>query len=98
MPIVPPMDMDGDGDLDTGAMAIWAMDFIASAVTDCSEPVSYVLGRAQQDPDTADAGLVLTCDDPATVIVRVWASDAVGNRDYCVTYILVFDPFGACPS
>ncbi|MBK8704936.1 MAG: hypothetical protein IPN33_16085 [Saprospiraceae bacterium] len=41
MPVVPVSDVDGDGLTDTGAMTIWASDFVASDLDDCSGPVRY---------------------------------------------------------
>jgi hypothetical protein len=98
MPVSPPSDVDGDGDLDEGAMTVWATDFIASPVSDCSEPVTYSLNRPTQDPDPDAAGLVVTCDDlpDGFVVVRVVGWDAVGNHDYCETYVLVQDSGGWC--
>ena len=105
MPVEPGTDADGDGDVDTGAMGIWASDFIASPITDCSEPIKYSMNRVGETPDMDATGIVLTCDDPATLIVEIYAWDSaynpyavqpdgtVGgpNYDFCETYVLVQD-------
>ena len=91
MPTEPGTDADGDGDVDPGAMALWAIDFIASPVSDCSEPVTYSMNRAGETPDIDQNGIVVTCDDPETLIVEIYAWDAAGNFDFCETYILVQD-------
>ena len=105
MPVEPETDADGDGDFDAGAMEIWASDFIASPITDCSEPISYSINRAGETPNQGNTGLVLTCDDPSTLIVEIYAWDSaynpyavqpngtVGgpNYDFCETYVLVQD-------
>ena len=91
MPTEPNTDADGDGDIDAGAMAVWATDFIASPIYDCSEPIKFSINRAGEPADMDQTGIVLTCDDPATLIVEIWAWDAAGNGDFCETYILVQD-------
>jgi hypothetical protein len=54
MPVEAGTDADGDGDVDTGAMAVWAIDFIASDVeTDCSGPVIYSMNRVGETPTRA---------------------------------------------
>src|SRR5690606_21497170 len=62
MPVLPAADVDGDGDLDKGAMTIWASDFIASPVTDCSGEVTYSINRVGEEPASGQTGLTLTCD------------------------------------
>jgi hypothetical protein len=105
MPTEPGTDADGDGDIDAGAMGIWASDFIASPVSDCNEPIKFSINRDGDTPDINQTGIVLTCDDPATLIVEIYAWDSafnpyavqpdgtVGgpNYDHCETYILVQD-------
>lgn len=91
MPVDPPADADGDGDEDTGAMTIFATDFIASPSNDCSPPVRYSINRSGAMPNIDATSLVVTCDDPETLIVDVYAWDAALNVDFCETYILVQD-------
>ncbi|MEM9836621.1 MAG: hypothetical protein AAF828_08970, partial [Bacteroidota bacterium] len=83
---------DGQG----GGMAeIWAIDFIASPMTDCSGEVKYAIYLASVaaapgfTPDVDDVGLTLTCADDATTIVRIYAIDPEGQSDYCETTLLV---------
>ncbi|NRA47649.1 MAG: T9SS type A sorting domain-containing protein, partial [Phaeodactylibacter sp.] len=93
-----PVDEDGDNLPDPGAgmVEIWASDFVASAITDCSEPIKYAINRVGEANDPDQTGLVLTCDDEGTLVVEIWAYDAVGNGDFCETYILVQDNMGVC--
>jgi hypothetical protein len=118
MPVIPPADVDGDGTIDTGAMAIWASDFIASDVDDCTPPVKYSIHITDEVlngtdiPNQSQTGLILTCSDPGTTVVRIYAWDSaynpyavqpdgtVGgpNYDFCETYVLVQDNmFDVCP-
>lgn len=93
-----PVDEDGDNLPDPGAgMAeIWASDFIASPISDCSEPIKYSINRVGEPNDPDQTGLILTCDDEGTLVVEIWAYDAAGNGDFCETYILVQDNMGLC--
>ncbi len=118
MPVIPAADVDGDGTIDTGAMAIWASDFIASDVDDCTPPVKYSIHITDEVldgtdiPNQSQTGLILTCSDPGTTVVRIYAWDSaynpyavqpdgtVGgpNYDFCETYVLVQDNmFNVCP-
>lgn len=97
MPTEPGTDADGDGDIDSGAMAVWAIDFIASPIPDCSEPIIYSINRASEQPGINQSGIILTCDDPENLTIEIYAWDAAGNSDFCETYILVQDNmFGVC--
>ena len=93
-----PVDEDGDNLPDPGAgMAeIWASDFVASPVSDCSEPVKYSINRVGEPNDPDQTGLVLTCEDEGTLVIEIWSYDAAGNGDFCETYILVQDNMGLC--
>jgi hypothetical protein len=72
MPVIPNADVDGDGDIDKGAMAIWASDFAdVDKIVDCSGPIKLAIYRSD-DPAVAAAGFVpnpahtavtVTCDD-----------------------------------
>ena len=96
MPVIPAADADGDGDDDTGAMAIWASDFIASPMTDCTGEVKYSINRVGEEVDADQTGITLTCDDDASLLVEIWAWDGLGNGDFCETYVLVQDNMVQC--
>ncbi|MGB3547421.1 MAG: T9SS type A sorting domain-containing protein [Saprospiraceae bacterium] len=78
-----------------GMAAVWASDFIASGITDCTPQIKFALYRASTAsapgfvPNPIDTGLILTCADAATTIVRVYAIDGNNLSDYCTTNILV---------
>lgn len=98
MPVIPASDVDGDGDVDRAAMAIWASDFIASPSKDCTGEVKYSINRTGQPADANQTGLTLTCDDDASLLIEIWAWDGLGNGDFCETYILVQDNMVQCTS
>ena len=91
-----PVDLNGDDIPDEGRMAIWANDFIVSAVPDCSGPVTYSINRVDDPANVDSTGIVLTCADTGTLVVEIWAYDDEGNADFCETYILVQDNMSLC--
>ncbi len=102
-PLPPGTDADGDGDIDTGALTLFATDFIASPVSDCSEPIDYSISRPFETPDVEQQVLIVTCDDGAFVSVRVYAWDqavnpetGMRNHDYCESNIIIDNNFSLC--
>lgn len=98
MPVIPIADVDGDGDKDRGATAVWASDFIASPSYDCTGDVKYSINRVGEPVKADQTGITLTCDDDASLLVEIWAWDGRGNGDFCETYVLVQDNQGNCNS
>lgn len=104
-PQEPGTDADGDGDEDLGAMSVWATDFKVSLDQDCSPGFTYSINRMGETPDIDRQNLILTCDDPDTVMVEIYIWDSadnpyavqpdgsIGGRNYdhCLTYIVVQD-------
>ncbi len=95
-PVEEGTDADGDMDPDWGAASVWATDFIASPVQDCNGPVTYSINRVGENPNSSYIGLVVTCDDPGSIIVEIHAWDSNGNNDYCETYLLIEDNLELC--
>ena len=103
LPVQQDTDADGDGDYDDGAMAVWAIDFISSASDACSPEITYSIHRQSEAPNPDQPAIVVTCDDPETTIVRIYAWDSaynpyaiqpdgtMGGPNYasCEVYILV---------
>ncbi|MEZ4991464.1 MAG: T9SS type A sorting domain-containing protein [Saprospiraceae bacterium] len=96
MPVIPVVDMNGDGVPDPGAVTVWASDFIASPITDCTGDVIYSINRVGEPKVKDQTGLVLTCYDDATTLIEIWAYDGAGNSDLCETYVLVQDNQVSC--
>ncbi len=93
-----PVDENGDGRIDGGMNTVWATDFIASQLTDCSGEVTYSINRIGEAPDREATSLVVTCDDPLfeTIPVEIHAWDELGNHDYCETFFIVEDLQDLC--
>ena len=87
------MPMPGGG----GMASIWAEDFLASPIEDCSGITGYAIYRttdviaagADFAPDASDTGLTLDCEDADMLAVRIYAIDGAGNADFCETSLLV---------
>lgn len=92
-----------------GMMAVWATDFVASAIYDCNGQgeanaqglkriTKYSINRKGQPADVTSTGLVLTCADKGKIVeVELHAWDEAGNHDFCVTYVEVQDNNNVCP-
>lgn len=110
MPLEAGTDIDGDGDIDLGAMEIWATDFVIDSYNDdCSGPISYSVNRVGETPNINQTNIIFTCDDDNEVAIEVYVWDkahnpyqvqpdgTVGgpNFDFCRTYIKL-DRRGIC--
>lgn len=77
--------------------AVWTSDFLASPISDCSEPLAYAIYRESEVlaagpdfvPNPVDTGLVLSLADEGTLAVYVYAIDSEGNFGFCDTYVEV---------
>lgn len=102
MPLEANTDIDGDGDIDAGAMEIWASDFIVDGYSDdCTGPISYSINRVGETPDIDNTALIFTCEDGVEVEVEIYVWDSADNPyqvqpdgtvggpnfDLCRTYI-----------
>jgi uncharacterized repeat protein (TIGR01451 family) len=110
MPVEEGVDVDGDGDVDVGAFSIWASDFKVSGLEDCTGPVKLSINRVGETPAPDQAEIILTCEDPDTLIVELYAWDGADNPmsmqpdgtlggpnyDHCITYLLVQDMLDLC--
>ncbi|MCB0581415.1 MAG: hypothetical protein KDD10_19150, partial [Phaeodactylibacter sp.] len=101
-PVVPPMDVDGDGILDIAAATIDAEAFVSNAIYDCTgqgangEILDISINISGEPVDRNQSALNLTCDDigPLAVEVHVW--DDAGNQDFCDAVALIIDAQGFC--
>ena len=75
----------------SGSVPIWASDLDAGSFDNCTdeENLLFTFDEAGEEPSR-----VLTCDDLAggpslQIEVEVWVTDEAGNKDFCITYILL---------
>ena len=89
----------------TGMVTLWDDDFVLYGEDNCTpEPyLDYAIRKAdgQTGFPVDPAGnpienVTFTCDELGTQSVEIWAQDAHGNADYCLTYVNIQDPFGNC--
>ena len=81
----------------SGEVTIWATDFESGSSFDNCTPFSGL--QFSFSSDVTQTSMALTCAMTAnstTVPVEIWVTDAAGNQDFCVTFINVQDPNGAC--
>lgn len=112
MPVFPADDVDNDGDDDTGMNVVWASDFKPrNAFEDCHPEIRYSIHRVDEIAHPDSSYLILTCDDPDVLEVRIYAWDnaynplriqpdsSLGgpNYDYCTAFIDIQDnQFNLC--
>ncbi len=112
MPLPNDIDVTGDGEPDAAAATIWAKDLLVSQINDCSGVAGFSINRVGETPDFNQKSLTVTCDDPSTLDIEVYAWDdafnptavqpdgTTGGRNYtfCRTYLLIQDNNDLCGS
>ena len=95
--------MPSEEDSTGAAMAVWASDFLASPIFDCNgqgedgEVTKFSINRVGGEVDADQTGVTFNCEDAGQLIeVEVYAWDAVGNGDFCLTTVQVDDNMGSC--
>lgn len=77
----------------TGMVEVWASDLNANSFDNCTAQEDLVYSF---DEDGLQLSRIFTCEDipdgrKEPVELNVWVHDASGNRDFCVTYIVIQD-------
>ncbi len=112
MPVYPAADVDGDGVVEAGMNVVWVSDFRPfSAFEDCFPEIRYSIHRADEIAHPDSSNIIVTCNDPDVLEVRIYAWDnafnplriqpdsTVGgpNYDYCTAFIDIQDnQFNLC--
>ncbi len=76
----------------SGMLDVWASDFLQYASDNCTPSGLLKFGIRKAGTGSGfptTIGLTLNCDDLGTVALELWAQDAAGNADFCLTYIVV---------
>ncbi|MEI2693768.1 MAG: T9SS type A sorting domain-containing protein [Saprospiraceae bacterium] len=87
----------------TGCIDIWAKDLDFNSSDNCT-PRNKL--KFYFDGDTAKRSIRVCCDDfvrqqksdELSISVQVWVEDEEGNKDYCVTTVIVQDNQNICPN
>jgi len=85
----PPLDVDGDGDLDYAFAAVWALDFVDTSGSACSDSLRFSIhklsavlsGEEIPQPGPDQEYLLLTCDDLGSIPLRIYVWDDNFNPD-----------------
>lgn len=67
-----------------GTAVLWASDFDAGSYDACNEPISLSFS-----PDLDSTSVLYECENVGVNIVKLYATDAVGNYTYCSTFVVV---------
>lgn len=87
----------------SGCITIWAKDLDRGSFDNCTDKDNL---KFYFDGDPTLTSITICCDDFTQVgandelikEVRLWVEDEQGNKDFCVTAILVQDPQNVCPN
>ncbi len=84
----------------SGMITIWASDFLKQTYDNCTPTPEIKIGLRKANTGVGfpsnSPSLTFDCNEIGTNLIELWAADAYGNADYCSTYLIVQDPFGAC--
>lgn len=76
----------------SGMATLWASDFLLYASDNCTPSNLLDIGIRKSGSGTGFTtanSVDLTCDDLGIVGIEIWAQDAAGNADFCLTYVFV---------
>jgi hypothetical protein len=92
----------------TGMITLWASDFLHFTEDNCTPGSQIKLGlrkcftTGNGFPVNADGTpqqtVTYDCTEIGIQCVELWAMDAAGNADNCLTYVLIQDNLGFCPA
>lgn len=87
-----PMDSDGDGQIDTAMICVWASDLDRGSYHPCGNRVTFSFSS-----DTTEKSICFGCADIGQQTVEMWVTDVItGQQAYCTTFIDVQDNNKAC--
>ena len=81
-----PMDLDGDGEVETEMIMITPDFFDAGSFHVCGTPVQISFSE-----DVNDVERMFDCDDIGEQPIELWVTDVNGNQDFCVTSVVIQD-------
>ncbi len=85
-------DSNGDGQIDTEQVEIWAEDFNAGSFPGCNNGIAFSFSS-----DTTDRFVIYDCTDIGRQTIQLWVTDVVtGAQDFCLAFVDIQDA-GTCP-
>ncbi|MEO7174393.1 MAG: T9SS type A sorting domain-containing protein [Saprospiraceae bacterium] len=88
-----PVDLDGDGNYETGQVILYAMDFDGNSFDDVTSSENLIVSFSS---DVSDIQKIFKCSDLGTNPLQIWVTDEAGNKGTCATYIIIQDPGNSC--
>lgn len=86
--------------MQSGMVSLWASDFVQYTLDNCtpSHQIKIAIRKAGAGSGfpTGVQEVIFDCNEVGLQQVEVWAQDAAGNADFCLTYVLIQDNMGAC--
>ncbi len=87
--------------MQTGMITLWDSDFIQYFYDNCTTVDQIKIGIRKANTGTGfpydSHSVTFDCTELGTQYVEIWAQDAYGNADYCLTFVNVQDNMGSCP-
>jgi len=88
--------------MQTGMITLWDTDFVQYYNDNCTPTNQIKIGIRKAGTGTGfpqdNHSVTFNCTELGTQPVEIWAVDAYGNADYCLTYVIVQDNMGSCPA
>ena len=85
-------DSNGDGQIDTEQVEIWAEDFNAGSYPGCNNEIAFSFSA-----DTTDRFVIYDCSDIGRQTIQLWVTDVItGAQDFCLAFVDIQDA-GSCP-
>lgn len=84
----------------TGMITLWDTDFLQYVSDNCTPNSQIKIGIRKSGTGLGFPldlhSVTFDCNEIGKQFVEIWAVDAFGNADYCETFVIVQDHFGAC--
>jgi hypothetical protein len=86
--------------MQTGMITLWDTDFLQYTSDNCTPASQIKIAIRKAGAGTGfpldQHSVTFDCNEIGQQPVEIWAQDASGNADYCLTYVIVQDNIGAC--
>lgn len=83
-----------------GMITLWDSDFVLYTEDNCTPTPQIKTGIRKAGTGTGfpngSHSVTFDCNEVGKQFVEIWAEDAYGNADFCLTYVIVKDNIGTC--